>query len=165
MSSTHRKSVVKAELAAWHIVADTGPLAAIGRGVRSIHARFLGIAVLVGSVLIGLTTVGVFLTSASDQQPPGGSPVPAVSHIARHKLPHPEHVSKKPVTEPGTHLRKHDRNYVIVRAGDSLWAIAERYLTGMHATNEQVVLAVQKLELRNHLTSASILEVGQRVHL
>lgn len=159
-ASNHKK-LVKAELAAWHLIAETGPIAAVGRSVRHVHAKFIGIAVLVGSLLIGLTTVGVFLTTGNEGQP-ASAPVPAVrhaDHTGKHRLPHSEHVSKLPVTEPGSHRAKHERDYVIVRAGDSLWSIAAKYL---HDPYKWSALWEKN---QGTVKNPSQLVIGQRIYL
>jgi LysM repeat protein len=161
------KFLVKSELALWHAIGDTGPIQAIGRSVRSARARFLGLAVVIGALLIGITSVGVYLNSGADNGVPQGTTVSTPAHVAKHRaLPHSEHLTKtKPVTAPGSHLGKHVRNWVTVRHGDSLWVIAQRYLVPANATPAQIVQAVQRLELRNHLSNASLLFAGQRVYL
>jgi nucleoid-associated protein YgaU len=152
------KKLVEAELAAWHLVADTGPIRAIGRSART---KAIAVISFVAALAIGLTVFGSYV----DRSSTAAAPAQAVSHAPRHRAsPRPVHTAK-PVTAPGTHLRKHARDYVTVRAGDSLWGIAQRYLVPANATPAQTAEAVQALELKNHLTNASVLEVGQRVHL
>lgn len=164
----HHKKRLKAELALWHFIADSGPMAAVGRATKRGTARLIGVIAIIGSLAIGATAIGLFLNATPTAVDASSVPPVSTSHVAKHRaLPHSEHLHKtKTATVPGSHLHKHHRDYVIVRSGDSLWTIAQRYLAGpTGSTPSQLVQIVQHLEQINDLSNASVLEVGQRIHI
>jgi nucleoid-associated protein YgaU len=147
MDTKHRKALIKSELAVWHW------LGRVREHIGAIVASVLTGVLLVGGVTLGLT----FLQEPS----PAGAPAaqPTAQHYtprhAAHKAPLEVH---HPRVEPIRHvLVKHERNYIVVRPGDSLWLIAERYL---HDAGKWIELAQ-----KNHLANPNVLEVGQRIHL
>ena len=142
----HRKTLIKTELAMWHW---------LGR-LRS-NTRIILASVLFGVLAIGGITLTTAMLESSPAQPLPASSYSPPQHVAKHAAPHSEHVSQKPVTAPGTHLAKYPRDYVIVRSGDSLWSLAQKYL---HDPYKWTYLAQ-----RNHLSSPETLHIGQRIWL
>lgn len=146
-TKSHRKAVIKTELAVWRILGK-------------IRDNF-GIAiwsVLTGSLLVGgISLTSVLLHSSPPSSGPAVLPSAHVpSYHAKHSGGSADHA---PVPVHKEHHRpRHMRDFVVVRPGDTLWSLAKRYLhspyqwTDLWQKNPQV-------------TNPSQLHVGERIHL
>ena len=149
-----KKLLTRVELRFWQSI-DLVPAAY--RKVRENIGHIALVVFLCG----GVAAIGVLTTSLlTPQDTPGASgPLPS-AHASETPVYHGKHEGHAHSKPPVHHkLAKHRRDYVVVRPGDTLWKIAQRYLKDPYKWSYLWQLN------QGHIQNPNMLHVGERVWL